>query len=101
MTEPHYLRFARSLALVSSLGCASFGCGTAMAPPTDAGSSGTDVGSTGTDTGTPMADAGPDCTSCTCGLTADDAGLPFCAGDLIIACNCAAVGPLAPPDLAA
>ncbi len=108
MTQPHYLRFARSVALVSGLGCAAAGCGTATSPPGDAGSTladtgggGTDTGTPAPDTGTPVADAGFDCTTCTCGLTADDAGLPFCSGDAILACNCAAIGPLFPPDLPA
>lgn len=113
MAHPHYLRFARSLALVSGLGCAAAGCGLATTPSGDAGGSATDTGGGATDTGTVVADAGTDagndtgadagfdCTTCTCGLTADDAGVPFCSGDAIILCNCAAVGPLSPPDLPA
>jgi hypothetical protein len=92
MTEPHYLRFARTLALASGIAGAASGCGMSTTP--------------GNDTGTGVADAGGvdaffDCASCTCGLTATDAGVPFCSGDAVITCGCAAVGPLAPPDLAA
>lgn len=117
MNEPHYLRFARALALVGSIGGATAGCGMATTPSaTDGGGNGNDGGATqpdtGTtvaDTGTPLddaaiADAGPasdaylfcDLTMCSCGFTADDAGLPPCD----IGC-CAAVGPLAPPNLPA
>jgi hypothetical protein len=90
MTAPRYLRFARSLALVSGLGCASFGCGMAVSASEDTGAVAGDAGS----------DAAFDCTACECGLTATDAGVPLCSGDAILACHCAAVGPLAPPDLA-
>ncbi|MFO0684414.1 MAG: hypothetical protein U0234_20340 [Sandaracinus sp.] len=110
MTEPHYLRFARALALVGSIGGASAGCGMATTPSgTDGGGGTTDTGSPQPDTGTTVddaaiADAGIetdaylncDMTMCSCGLTATDAGLPECD----IRC-CAAVGPLAPPNLPA
>ncbi len=110
MTEPHYLRFARALALVGSMGGTAAGCGMATTPAgTDAGGGTADTGSTQPDTGTVLddaaiADAGSevdaylncDMTMCTCGLTADDAGLPLCNQNC-----CVAVGPLAPPNLPA
>lgn len=100
MTEPHYVRFARAVALVGTL--AAPGCGTATAPESDTGSPGND---SGTDAAS-IADASDvdaffDCTSCTCGLLAEDAGLPYCPSERIVQCGCAAVGPLAPPDLSA
>lgn len=97
MTEPHYVRFARALALVTAFGAP--GCGTATTLP-EGDSGAPNDAATIADSG---ADAGAsfDCTTCTCGLTADDAGVPFCTGDAVITCGCAAVGPLAPPDLPA
>jgi hypothetical protein len=126
MTDPHYLRFVRTLALLSSIGGA--GCGTSTTPgdaatTPDAASSpdtGTDAAVATVDTGTdapiatvdtgtdaPIAtsdggndvDAFFDCATCSCGFTAEDAGLPSCDPDHAICC--VAVGPLAPPDLAA
>ncbi len=101
MTEPHYVRFARAMALVGTL--AAPGCGTATTPEGDTGATTND---SGTDAAAPIADAGDvdaffDCTSCTCGLLAEDAGLPYCPSERIVQCGCAAVGPLAPPDLPA
>lgn len=129
MNQPHFVRFAQALALVTGLAGASAGCGGGTTSGTDSGSGGNDSGGGGNDaamvadggeatdaattgdTGTAtdageatdsgqMADAASfDCSTCDCGLTATDAGLPLCMGDAIITCGCAAVGPLAPPDL--
>lgn len=87
MTDPHYLRFVRTLALVSSIG--GVGCG---------------MSTTDTDAAVATADANApdaffDCASCDCGFSTTDAGLPACGAEHV-GC-CAAVGPLAPPDLAA
>jgi hypothetical protein len=99
---PHYLRFARAVALVGSIG--GVGCGMATTPDADTGPGSPDAAATG-DAGTDAAvatvdanqpDAYRDCSTCSCGLIADDAGLPSC--DPVC---CVAVGPLAPPDLAA
>lgn len=101
MTEPHYVRFARAMALVGTLSAP--GCGMATSPQGDSGPPGSDAG---TDAAVPIADASDvdaffDCTSCTCGLLAADVGLPDCPSERIVQCGCAAVGPLAPPDLPA
>ncbi len=110
MNDPHYVRFARALALLGTLG-GPIGCGTATGPANDTGATPPDAAAADAaraiDSATPLADAGGDidaffdCTTCTCGLTAGDAGLPFCPGDRVVTCGCAAVGPLFPPDLPA
>lgn len=121
---PHYLRFARALAFVSGL--AGAGCGAAVAPLGDAEpDSATDVVTVAdadrVDAGpvdaSPVDDAGeadgdladavsPDsgrqnaCTDCSCNFGGDtaDSGLPACPTGPPHYC-CAAVGPVAPPDL--
>lgn len=108
MTEPHYVRFARALALASTLGGVA-GCGTSTTLPENDAATGADAATV--DDAATLADAGSDagsdvdaffdCATCTCGLTADDAGLPFCPSEQIVTCNCAAVGPLSPPNLPA
>lgn len=110
MTEPHYVRFARALALASTLGGVA-GCGASTTLPESDAAAGNDAASVSDaatlDDAAIVADAGSDvdaffdCTTCTCGLTADDAGVPFCSGQATLTCGCAAVGPLAPPDLPA
>jgi hypothetical protein len=85
MAVPHYLRFARVLALAGGVASSASGCGTATtSEPPDAY----------------RTDAFFDCTTCTCGEGSTDAGLPICPGQQVLHCGCAAVGPLAPPDLA-
>jgi hypothetical protein len=99
MQTPHFLRFARSLALGGSVAIAS-GCGASTAP---------------TDTGAPQdvvqSDAREDsqvdpCSTCACAgivppdVVAPDSGLPMCSGDMLTRC-CAAIGPLPPPELTA
>jgi hypothetical protein len=104
MNDPHYLRFVRTLALVSSIGGA--GCGMATTPD-DVGSTGQDAATaadTGADAVVVLVDADtPDtafsCASCQCSFGGVDAGLPACEPDHTVCC--VAVGPLAPPDLAA
>jgi hypothetical protein len=87
VSTPHYVRFARAVALAGLAG----GCGTAMpVEPQDA---------------SVLSDVYVDCTDCTCIDTVDDtgrhdSGLPMCPGIRIILCGCASVGPLPPPDLA-
>jgi hypothetical protein len=98
MTEPHYVRVARALALLGALGTAP-GCGLASTPPQGDAAAANDA-DTMADASSDV-DAAIDCTTCTCGLTADDAGVPFCSGQATLSCGCAAVGPLAPPDLPA
>lgn len=122
MTEtPRYLRFARALALCSSLaalpGCPSSsgsdagGTDTpstsdtpalADAPSTEDAPSSEDAPSTEDAPAladAPVEDAG-DCSTCDCGFSGIDAGLPLCDSVGLILC-CAAVGPLAPPELPA
>ncbi len=84
MPAPHYLRFARALAMAGGLA----GCSLASTP-SDAGSDAARV------------DAFFDCTQCSCDESVIDSGLPLCPGLQVIHCGCAAVGPLAPPELAA
>jgi hypothetical protein len=112
---PHYVRFARSLALLG-LGATALGCGGADAPPdaaaaldapsstTDAPSLMADASTTTEDASVPL-DAFDVCGTCSCVFpTAEDAGTD--AG--VLDCNtveggaacCAAVGPLFPPELA-
>jgi hypothetical protein len=93
--EPHYVRFARALALAGSLAGAS-GCYQSNGPEAEP------------DAGPPVADAMPGEDA---GLTCADCACAFPGGDLSDAgrtCDsiglwgcCVAVGPLAPPDLPA
>jgi hypothetical protein len=129
MAQPHFVRFAQALALVTGLAGVTTGCSGTTTAGTDSGNGaidsgngtdaamiadaagGTDAGGE-TDAGTAVdaasaddsgnvADAGAfDCSTCDCGFLAGDSGVPLCTGDAIITCGCAAVGPLAPPDLA-
>ncbi len=117
--EPHFVRFAQALALVTGLaGCSATTTGTGDAGGTggdaasgddaamvaDAGGGGDDAGGLGDDAGAAddadVADAGGfDCTTCDCGFTGLDAGLPVCPVEAQVVCGCVAIGPLAPPDL--
>jgi hypothetical protein len=81
---PHYLRFARALALVSGL--AGFGGCADSHERDDAGRS---------DAAAP-ADAGLVCDDCECRFGAD--GGPGAPPECDIEC-CAVIGPLHPPDL--
>ncbi len=126
--DPHYLRVARALALITGLAGVAVGCagdhsatGTdgSVADASDVDSSmggdsgagdggGTDAGPAGdagnddagaTDGGA-IADGGVDCDACVCFFNVDvDAGLPMCEGDAVLECGCAVIGPLSPPDL--
>jgi hypothetical protein len=81
---PHFLTFARALALVSA--AAAPGCYQAHERATDSGPT-PDAG--------PVADARFDCTSCACGgttVTCESLGHNEC---------CFRTGPIPPPDLAA
>ncbi len=131
MTQtPHYLRFARSLALVHGAlvgGSLVVGCGTtntpadAFTPPSpdafvssdDAFVSPSDDAFVATDspivmaddTGTVPNDAYDMCAACICigpggGGGGDDAGPPDCNTVPGSEICCAAIGPLSPPDLA-
>jgi hypothetical protein len=93
----HPLRFARTLALVSSLGASAAGCYDVHRVVSDAGPTDSNASPDSA-----LADAGHDagltCETCSCSWTTpppetscESAGLSWC---------CAAVGPLAPPDLA-
>lgn len=98
MTEPHYLRFARALTLVSMIG----GCA-ATTPESDAG---TDAAALDAVVALDIGPRPAYCDTCTC--CGHDSGtgtdLPSCptaccpwgGGDGGLIC-----GPLAPPDLAA
>lgn len=79
---PHFLTFARALALVSAT--AVPGCYQAHERATDSGPA--------RDTG-PVADAAFDCTSCTCG------GAAVTCGSLGHNECCFRTGPIPPPDL--
>lgn len=128
MTTPHYLRFARSLALVGTVGSLGVGCGSATNTPDDAftppspdaftASNDAHVSVTddaysaddafvavGTDAAVPE-DAYDMCAACTCfgagggGGSDDDAGArPDCNTVPGSEICCAAIGPLSPPDL--
>lgn len=120
MAAPHYLRFARALALVSTAACSE-----THAPGDDAGPSPVDAyvaldapatvhdsGPTFVDVGLPLEDAGGDagtevadgglqCGDCACReFPVDGASLPNCYDVGLDVC-CLAVGPLSPPDLPA
>jgi hypothetical protein len=84
VASPHYVRFARALVLAGMT--SSCGQASTIGPP-DAGT-----------------DASFNCASCSCVDLVDDTdlpdgGLPQCLGIRHVVCGCAAVGPLAPPDL--
>ncbi len=105
MALPHHIRFARTLALVSSLGASIAGCYDAHQLGREPVDSATPDGAA-PDSARPdsaMVDAGRDtgltCGTCECSWTTppsptscEAAGLSDC---------CLALGPLAPPDLAA
>jgi hypothetical protein len=114
--EPHFVRFAQALALVTGLaGCAATHSGDGdSGRGGDAGGGGDDAamiadaasatdGGTRADVGT-STDAGElvdadFCGSCDCGFGTVDSGRPTCDSIGHFEC-CAVVGPLAPPDLA-
>lgn len=86
---PHYLRFARSLALVGAIGVAACGDDDKQgATDTVADTSPDTVEDTVADT----ADTAVDCDACECGAGASQACIDSC---------CIAVGPLYPPDMPA
>lgn len=110
---PHFLRFARALALVSGM-AAPMASGCAMQHETDDTGSSPDTGSlsdTGSvsDTGgasdTSVADAGSDapepCSVCECVFGGDGPPPPNSCEALGTPECCFAVGPLAPPELPA
>lgn len=111
MDTPHYLRFARSLALLGGIGAAAAGCASTNTPGEDAASTTVDAASA-PDAFASIDDAGPVpddafdiCATCLCtGFTPDDAGIdagvPSCETLAGAAVCCAAIGPLSPPDLA-
>ena len=104
MTQRHYVRFARAIALAGTLAGGAAGCASSTTPEND---SGTPPSDGGTDTGSliadaaPTADSGPandafvDCTSCQCAFGGTDSGLPSCPSNFC----CPVLGPLSPPDL--
>jgi hypothetical protein len=105
-TTPHYVRFARALALAGGM-AGMAGCYATTEPGT-----GSDGGAR--PDAAPIADAGRDsghdggtivnpCTTCTCswrGGDVDAGSVVFCEETGHTEC-CLAVGPLFPPDLAA
>lgn len=123
---PHYVRFARSLALLGGLGALTTGCPETTTPE-DASSGGADGFATMHDARVgvvddayidPTTDAHVDptndayavaddafniCDTCSCfgpgGDGAVDAGVTDCTTLVGAEVCCAAVGPLAPPDL--
>ena len=124
MSTPHYVRFARSLALLGGLG--AMGCpesntgNDAATPPSPDAFSIADApvapgedapvaladAFSAEDAPVPTDDAFDICTSCVCtGFAPDDAGIDAGAPDCLSVPGaeicCAAVGPLLPPDLAA
>lgn len=94
---PHYLRFARALALVSTVGGATAGCYAVHERPGDApdaaGSDAARADAAMPDTGPP--DTGDRCDQCSC---YGSSPLPDCYTLDYYEC-CAVIGPLAPPDL--
>ena len=120
MTTPHYVRFARSLALLGGLG--AMGCpesttatDAAMPPSPDAFSAGDAFSAEdapvaladafSADDAPQLSDAGNVCDRCVCtGFAPDDAGsdagMPDCFTVPGAEVCCAAIGPLMPPDLA-
>lgn len=123
---PHYVRFARSLALLGGLGALTTGCPETTTPD-DASSGGADAVASSHDAHvSPTDDAHVDpttdayvhptndayavaddafniCDTCSCfgpgGDGAVDAGVTDCTTLAGAEVCCAAVGPLAPPDL--
>ncbi|MFO0684693.1 MAG: hypothetical protein U0234_21735 [Sandaracinus sp.] len=99
---PHYLRFARALALVStvaSTGGAVAGCHAAHERPGDAPDAARPdarVDAFAIDTGPP--DTGDRCLQCECYTMTGT--LPSCQTLGYVEC-CAVIGPLAPPNLPA
>lgn len=117
MRQPHYLRFARSLALVGALGVAACGDDDKTGDTADTADSVSETVQPDTTTPDTMADTAPetvedtiadttpetvedtiadtavDCDACDCG-SAD-------ASESCISACCIAVGPLYPPDLPA
>ncbi len=96
-TTPHFLRFARALALVSGT-LAPIASGCAMQHQSD---------DTGTTPDTSVADAGTDapyvdpCASCDCVFGGDTPPPPNSCEAMGTPECCYAVGPLAPPELPA
>lgn len=101
MEAPHFLRFARALALGTTVTVAA-GCASSTSPDGSADVASAD--STAMDSTTP-ADVNP-CSTCECvGLvppdaSAADSGRASCESLGLVSC-CAAVGPLPPPELSA
>ncbi len=98
--DPHYLRFARALALVSTVGSAA-GCHAVHERPGDAPDAAVADARQGPDA--VVVDAGPPdtgdrCDQCDCYTS--NGPLPNCSTVGYWEC-CAVVGPLAPPDLPA
>ena len=102
MSDRHYVRFARAIALAGTL-AGPAGCAVSTTPMDDSGTPGSDAG---TDAGASIADAAladaaltddafVDCNLCQCSFTASDSGRPTCPGTTC----CAIPGPLAPPNL--
>ena len=127
-TTPHYVRFARSLALLGGLGALGAGCGASTNTPDDAFTPSTPDASTASndayvspsddafvaandapivisdDTGAAPTDAYDMCAACVClgaggGGGGEDAGRPDCYTVPGSEVCCVAVGPLTPPDL--
>jgi hypothetical protein len=93
---PHYLRFARALALVS--GIAAPGCAThhEITPTTDAAPTDSAVADAGTDA--PPTDP---CSRCDCVFGGDTPPPPTSCEAMGTAYCCYAIGPLLPPELPA
>lgn len=106
-TTPHFLRFARALALVSGI-AAPLASGCAMQHETDDTGSTPDASVADTSVAdTSVADAGNDapyvdpCASCDCVFGGDEPPPPNSCEAMGTPECCYAVGPLAPPELAA
>jgi hypothetical protein len=116
LSAPHYVRFARSLALLGGLGAAATGCDATTHSPTPDAAAGPDAtiaddaavataDAPGEDAPAVASDAFDVCTTCGCfGFAPDDAGVDAGVPDCLTLAGaeicCAAVGPLFPPDLA-
>lgn len=113
LDTPHYVRFARSLALLGGLGTTALGavgCYGTSEPPDDAATqdaySAVDAPVATNDAAVPTVDADL-CATCVCvggfypeDAAGADAGGPDCYTIPGAEICCAAIGPLFPPDLA-
>lgn len=97
-TAPHYLRFARALALVSGIAAPMAGCAMQHGSDGDAGP----VRSDAPAADTALADAPVDvCSVCLCVFGGDLPAPPESCEAMGHTECCVTVGPLAPPDLPA